>query len=852
MMNMKKRIAAIAVLISMLCFCVCSPAAAVSSVKDETDPAVEKYAATMSALGVINGDIRSQKTAVKRGELIERAVVLSGYAETMTAEKVQLPYDDINTDSKYYSAVVTAYKLGYLTDNSAKLNPDDYATVGDAAQLLVNLLGYGRIAKEGSISAEVMANRIGITDGVKAAYGEKLIYSDLIKMMYNAMFTNVMEPERFGDTVKYGQHEPLLTIAFDIEYGSGIVEANPVTSIYSAEGCEWGSVRIDDRQYKSDTGFFDMIGHNVDYYYKESNGIYTMVYMTDNDQTSVLAVDTDDLQGLKETKLTYTDERGKKIEKSIYKAAAFLYNGKLKKFSDIDSDALCGSITLIDSDNDSSADTVSIVSYIHIVVNGTDSAHDKVFGRKDGQEYSFEEKKNEVMAQLYLDDDQINVSDIKIGDVISVAASDVAAKGVRLMRGYACSKSITGSVISADEDKITVEDTTAEFEKGYVEPKLTGYGTFRFAFNGKIVAADMENYVVYGYLYKIKTTGIDGTVAKIFTDKGRWVELDLADRVTYNGERKNARDVMTATELNGTNGFIPQLISYRINDKGKLNLLKTAKEYKRWSDADDKAIDDGEFRLSLKKAASMFRSTLNSFDMEVTLTSNSYVFVVPGNYGDNNIDMDKVKLKTYTSFTADKQYKNLYFYDITRNGTAQAVVVYDELNRMSNDTVICPVSGTGNGTDVNGNPCDIIMVLVDGFELGLAVKDGVIPAGTKIDAGDVIRYVLDDDGEIFNLEIVHKPGDSAYEGKCSGGAYSRVTMISGVTEYVDFENKRIIVRYGEGERAIFDVSALGNVYMYNSERSIVKKVEKTDLAQGQNIFMRLVYGKAQEAVIYEN
>ena len=144
------------------------------------------------------------------------------------------------------------------------------------------------------------------------------------------------------------------------------------------------------------------------------------------------------------------------------------------------------------------------------------------------------------------------------------------------------------------------------------------------------------------------------------------------------------------------------------------------------------------------------------------------------------------------------------------------------------------------------------MVLVDGFELGLAVKDGVIPAGTKIDAGDVIRYVLDDDGEIFNLEIVHKPGDSAYEGKCSGGAYSRVTMISGVTEYVDFENKRIIVRYGEGERAIFDVSALGNVYMYNSERSIVKKVEKTDLAQGQNIFMRLVYGKAQEAVIYEN
>ena len=238
--------------------------------------------------------------------------------------------------------------------------------------------------------------------------------------------------------------------------------------------------------------------------------------------------------------------------------------------------------------------------------------------------------------------------------------------------------------------------------------------------------------------------------------------------------------------------------------------------------------------------------------MEVTLTSISYVFVVPGNYGDNNIDMDKVKLKTYTSFTADKQYKNLYFYDITRNGTAQAVVVYDELNRMSNDTVICPVSGTGNGTDVNGNPCDIIMVLVDGFELGLAVKDGVIPAGTKIDAGDVIRYVLDDDGEIFNLEIVHKPGDSAYEGKCSGGAYSRVTMISGVTEYVDFENKRIIVRYGEGERAIFDVSALGNVYMYNSERSIVKKVEKTDLAQGQNIFMRLVYGKAQEAVIYEN
>ncbi len=847
---MKKRIAAIAVWIAMLSLLVSVPAAADSVDADTKAYAeAEKYHTVMTAVGAADGTIKNYAATLSRGELIQRVVRLSGYtADMVAADSSHPPYTDVTGESEFYDDVAAAYALGYLTEDSGALRLKDQATVADAMQMLVNLLGYGRIAKEGNITPEVMANRIGIRTGVKGAPQDALTNADLVTMMYHALFTNVMEPERFGDTVKYRQREPLLTAAFSIRYGTGIVEANPITSIYASTGCKWGNVRIDNVNYQSDAAFFDRIGHNVDYYYKENNGIYSMVYMTDCSEDDVFTVDTDDLESLKEMRLTYTDARGKQMKKAIDRSASFLYNGKLKKFSDIKTDTLTGSICLVDNDNDSVADVVSIVSYQHIVIRGVDAVSNKIFGRSDGEVYELENRENERIVQLLLDGQPVAVSDLKIDDVISVAASDTE-RGVSVVKAYVCRKSVTGSVVFSDEEEITVEDTTARFEKGYIEPNITGYGTFRFAFSGKIVFADLENYVVYGYLYKIRPTGIDGFTAKIFTDKGRWVELTLCSKVVYNGERMAAKDVVDAAELNGENGFLPQLVSYRVNPEGKIRVLDTAKKVTRWSKEEETAIENGDFRLSLQKASGTFRTPLSAFDMEVSLNASTYIFVVPGKYGDSDIDMDEVKLKSVNSLQSDNSYKNLYFYDVSRTGSAPVMVLYDNINRLSTNSPAYPVSDVGKGLNADGMPCDTVAVMVDGFELCFAVKDGAMPdKGVK--KGDMIRYAANDDGEMAVINLLYRPNDADYDGLCSGGAYNRDTLIAGTLEYVDYENNRVVLRYGEN-RALLSTASVSTVYLYH-KRGTIEKLEKTDLMPGKTVFIRARYAEIKEAMMYED
>lgn len=852
---MRKRIAALALTVVMAFGSISAAAAAAKDTENTTDPTVERYYTVMSNLGAINSSIRNFNSSVRRSDLIKMIVGLGGYTAELTAsEEIKLPYKDITNGDKDYDNVVVAYGMGFLPKDETEIRIGDRATVGEAAEMLINVLGYGKIADAGNMTVGVMANRVGITDGVYTALGDNLTYSDLVKMAYNALFTNVMEPQYFSENVTYGKGEILLTEAFDIEYGVGIVEANPITSIYAQNGCGWGNVRIDDVEYVTDRSFYDMIGHRVDYYYREESGKDNMVYMIDNEDNDVLTVETDDIQDFKERKLVYTDEKGRKQTENIQKSAVFLYNGKLKSFGDIETDKLCGSVSLIDNDNDNTYEVVSIVSYTHIVVDGVNAGEYKIIGRKDGQSYTVEEKENVCMVDLVYDGSAATVANVAIGDVVSVAQTDAGADGIQLIRAYISKKTVVGTVMYMDDEKIKVEDTVAEFEKGYIEPKLSGYGTFKYAFNGKLVAADMENYVVYGYLYAIKSTGIDGTIAKIFTDKGRWVELEMTDRVTFNGERANARDVMNASEFkysDGKKGFKHQLVSYRINDKGKLNLLKTAKSISRYSAEEDAAINDGTFRLSLTKASGTYRSPLMSFDMEVNITGSTYIFLLPRDAKEADFDADDIKLKSSAMFGVDTSYSNMYFYDVSRKGTAAAMVIYDDTDKgIGTDDAIRPVVGLGTGLDHDGAACDVLIVKTGNREQSLVLKPGAYSGTDKIEAGDVVRYALDDNGEITNVVLYKDPSKL---GLYSGNVYDRTTMIGGTTEYVDYDSNTVIIKYGsDNKRAIYDLSDISAVYKYDAEIGKVNALEKTDLTTDTDVFMHLRYGKVQEAVMYTN
>lgn len=855
---MKKQIIALTAAVSIIFGSISAwalPTAGGSDNKVQNDPATERKYTVMTALGAMEDSISSFKSIVKRGDLITAAVRLSGYDTSLTATgDIKLPYSDIKADSDYYSNVATAYGMGYLPKDETTIRLEDNATVADAAKLLINVLGYGKIAAEGNITTSVMANRIGLTDGIVAALGSDLTNDDMIKMMYNALFTEVLEPQRFGSEVTYGKSDDLLSVAFDIEHSSGIVEANPVTSLYLQTGSAWDTVRIGDTEYKADRSDFDMIGHLVDYYYRDKDGIDEMVYMIDDEDNELLTVDTDDVEEFKERKIVYTDEKGRKQTETLDKKASFLYNGKLKKFSEIETDKLCGTVTLIDNDDDNTFEVVSVVSYKHILADGVNTIENTIADRDSGKTYDVEESENVRIAEFYKNGTKVSISDVAANDVVSVAETDSTAGGVAMIKAYICSDTVVGSVIYSDDEKVTVEDTTAEIEKGYVQPNLNDYGTFRFAFNGKIVFADMQNYVVYGFLYRVAKQGIDGAAAKIYTDQNRWVEVDLADRITYNGERKDALEVIDAAELKNEDGkFKPQLVSYRVNADGKLNFLKTAKTVVHWSDDEKTAIEDGEFRLSMQKSSGRFRTTLSSFDLEVTLSAGTCIFVVPGAFGDTDVDTENVRMGSIGEFVGDGTYANLYFYDVGFDGEATAMVIYGSLS--SSDKAIYPVVGVGKGIDGNGAPTDVIMVKSGEFEMTLSLEDGVV-SKAEPHAGDVVRCTTNSNGKVTNLEMVYRNTATDANKKTepnlsASNAYQENLTGYGTVTYADIAKGRFILDYGtDGVKAIFDVSTVDKVYRYDSERGTVKTVDKTAITVNSKICLHARYGKVQEVVIF--
>ena len=741
---MKKQITALCIVLVMLCTCLSVPTSA--AVIKEVDTMAIAGHDTLSALGILDVKVSNYDSTIKRSNYVKFLRSLSGFStDIIEGANVALPYTDVAATDSFYADVAFAYSLGYA-EGVSLFRPNDIITVGEAAEMLIHLLGYGEVTKLTESSPLLVADRIGLFDNIDSAYTAKLTYADMFKMFYSALFIEVLEEKyMFESSVTYGEGKMLMTAAFDIYYGKGIVEANPITSIYPVGGCAMGCVRIDDILYKAGPEFYDMVGKRVEYFFHSNDDGREMIYIRERDTEDVFSIDTDNLGKLEKTKMTYTNENGKTKSMRIESSASFLYNGKLKNYKDIKKDnldTLSGTVTLIDNDENGIADVVSIVSYTHIIVKGIDKEKMIVTGEKAGQEYNFEPDNNARVVEIYSGDRVAEFTDIKADIVLSVAQSD-PGNGRVLIRAQLCEESIVGSVIYKDDYSITVDDTNSEFEKGYIDDITIGsYGTFKYAFNGKIVDANLENYTVYGYIAGISSDSFEGKMAKIFTDGGYWVKLKIADRINLDGTMQPDENVETS-KLYDNGVFKPQLISYRVNTKNEVSKIDIAEKVERYSSADTEAIKKGTFRLSIEKNDAKMRNAMNSFDLESIVDANTFVFVVP-----DTSDMDQVYMGRYNSFVIDGIYaagsttgSKIYFYDIGEDHICRAMVLENDIvERSTSNDSIYPVLGSGSVLDSDGNTCKGLKVVSAGKEIMMPVNNNVVVktiGGSKISLADI-------------------------------------------------------------------------------------------------------------------
>ena len=839
---MKKIITMLAMLIVIFSFCLYIPTSAAVDSAVQTEEELRHK--TLEELGILDVKVSNYDASVKRSNFVQYLVKMSGNLTNATTNN-SIPYKDVKESDAFYEDVVKAYNLGCL-ESGENFRPNEQITMDEACSMMIKLLGYDGVSWMKKMAPITAAKRIGFLEGISSSNNGKLTNGGMFKMFYNALFVPVLEADTYtSQSLTFSTGKQYMNMAFDLCYGKGIVEANPISSIYSASGCQNDFVRIEDEIYKTDARFYDMLGHNVEYFYYDRDGLLEMAYMFDSKNGTIFEVSTDELVSLQKNKLTYKNENNKNRTESIEASASFIYNGKLKKFDDIDTTKLSGTITLIDNDGNRSADVVSVVNYTHIVVQGVDKEKFIITGSKTGESFDFEPKSNKRISQIYSDDKEILIGEIAIGDVLSIAQSDTD-KGMILIRAILCNKTVEGSVTSKDDEEITIDDTVAEYEEGYIDVEVGDYGTFKYAFNGKIVYAKLENYAVYGYVSAMDVDNFGKGKIKIYTDNDRWVILDVAKRITYNGERKTAAEVCAAAELNEGSSFKPQLVSYRVNKDNQLSKLDTATDFSalRYTDVEKAAIEDGVFRLSSQKTESKFRNALNSFDLETIINGNTYIFVIP-----DALNLDEMYLGSYNSFVVDQEYYNISFYDIGEDNICRAMVINDDVGRLNFNSVIYPVVGKGGAMDSNGDACSALKVVVDGKEVMMCVEPEVDITG--IQKGDIIRGLINHYGNFASLIVEYRHNDPSYVNKkdSTSGLYES-NLLAAEIIFVDNKTQYVIVKNGE-DRAVMRTHAVKNLYRYNKDENTIVKTDYSVLSPGQQVFIRGRYGIITEMVIFD-
>lgn len=163
--------------LTALCLCLVLSVGLLSAHAAYTDVSggeLEPAAAALTSLGVFNGYPDGgfhPEEALDRGQFCKLAVLAGGYGDRLTSGAYQTMFDDVPPGHWASSYINLACSLGLVSGyGNGRFGPDDPVTLGQAAKVLLGLLGYttedvGPFFPEDDLA---LAASLGLTDGMNA------------------------------------------------------------------------------------------------------------------------------------------------------------------------------------------------------------------------------------------------------------------------------------------------------------------------------------------------------------------------------------------------------------------------------------------------------------------------------------------------------------------------------------------------------------------------------------------------------------------------------------------------------------------------------------------------------------
>ena len=705
---------------------------------------------------------------ITRGDFADMAARLIPNRDGITYTAEQQVFGDLSIKDSRYQSIMYMTETQIVKGVSAvEFAPNDEIRYNDACAVMVRILGYDFNKSENYISE---AGKYGIINGVHND-SNKITRRSALRMMYNMLFAK-LDMKVTVNNITVSEKGLFMTERFGIHEINGIVEDDGKTALTGESTIGNDNIKISGTVYADKTNKA-CFGCNVYAYYKEIDNTDTVIYVYAPDTKNVIeeydASDIKDFDGI--TYSVYTDEKQSKTKtRKLVKDYKIIYNtksvtggisqDKLKKYMKPD----CGSVRLIDNDNDGSFEIVIVVSYETVIVKWYSGETKTVYNKyKKPESVSFDGI--DTVEAENTSGNYMTIDNIAENNVLSVMRSiDGNYARVIISGEYAQGtlESITG-----DMKEITIGGKTysaADELKEYIDTPPVGTNVKAFIrHDGKIAyftAQPGENgMMVYVQRAYYSDNNSDKVILKAYTENKEAKEITVANRVSIDGQSfKTAEKVMEYLTSQETG--LNNIVLIKFNDDGEavsIDLPYKDGIYKSGETAKSWHIADGMYMLNTAIDSGVINGKIGADDT-------AKVFIVPENGAIEDCSVVNIYSGYVSNYSAKYKY-SVYTSDDDKM-LADAIIIYRDITGydLHNSSVAARrprMIVTDVKQVVNADTNDLcwdLTVTNGGYETSVRTKteDGIKcwKSGKSVQIGDIIRYGTDKSGYIPDNQLV--------------------------------------------------------------------------------------------------
>ncbi len=819
------------------------------------------------------GDFRLEDGIV-RSEVAKIAVLLMGLKDAAESSQGRTKFPDVPADHWATGYINVATSQGIVIgDDRGNFRPNDTITFAEAVTIFVRALGYKPMAEDkGGFPSGylVTAGDIGmLKNGVTASKDNTATRGIAAMLAFNSLTLDLMEKTGFGANEQYEVvDKTLLEDKLNVEQIYGQVVANSHSSLTGTSSLKEGEISIKSGEetviYNTKEGE-DLLARNVIAYVKEDKaGDKNIILITvDDSKTKELTINIKDIEKIEGNVISYwakeTDRKPTEI--TLTEGAKIFYNGILSEMTVADlADLKSGHINLVNVTKDAEYGYVFVTEYKNMVVDEVSTVSHKISDKFNLLSLTLDPEDKNISFKIIKDGKEIDISEIKEWDILSVAMDKATAADSTKFTVYVSDETVTGKITEIEDGKYTIGDKQYEIAQNYVdasqpELKLNDEGTFYLDIEGKIAAVDTQTKAGSNYAYLVKTeikSTLDNVLQlKLFTSKGEVVILDAASKIKVNNVSN-----LSAEAAKEAIGEGAGLITYEVNKEGKVSYVNTAQVNENpgtslknvfsldfTSYDSEEGVDNGV----------VYKASTNRLD-KFNLSEDTIIFDIPA----GETDPANFTVRKPDMFV-DKTTYNVDIFDLTEDLTATVVIVKNSASQINSEASVAVVEKITTTQNEDGIAVHKLYALQDGKRIEMLTKDTATLTkgeGALLETGDVIQFGTNSKGEIDKVTVLFDSDDKANNEVNIYKAYEGTEMETVIGRITKKFSTSINITANNLSETNFGIKN-ATIYMYDHEKPANSKVSvvdasyltKYDEADPQKVFIRVFKGVVTEIVI---